>query len=36
MVKIPMNLFFCMIFERICDILEKHAGFQSYLLSMKS
>ena len=29
MVKIPKNLFFCMIFERICDILEKHAGFQS-------
>ncbi len=23
MVKIPMNLFFCMIFEGICDILEK-------------
>lgn len=32
MVKIPMNLFFCMIFEGICDILEKYAGFQSYLL----
>ena len=25
----PDEFIFCMIFERICDILEKHAGFQS-------
>lgn len=28
----PDEFIFCMIFERICDILEKHTEFQSYLL----